>query len=96
MDIGIKVQKSQKFLAGFFYATRFLELFYIFRKCVLYIATVCNAARKVKSSQIFPVCHGGPKPALAPPPPIGTYIPTGRGSVYGIGYAGKLKTKQAI
>ena len=35
--------------------------------------------RKVKSSQIFPVCHEGAKPALAPPPPHMTYIPTGRG-----------------
>lgn len=35
--------------------------------------------RKVKSPQIFPACHEGPKVALAPPPPCGTYIPTGRG-----------------
>lgn len=52
--------------------------------------------RKVKSSQIFPVCHGGPKPALAPPPPYGTYIPTGRGVSIGLHYTAKAVTMQAI
>lgn len=52
--------------------------------------------RKVKSSQIFPVCHEGPKPTLAPPPPYGTYIPTGRGhiqyAVYVSRQAGQAET----